>query len=296
MSEGTDFGGFDFSQAEGADNSDVVDNSAPVGTENQDSPNENGGVNPAWNPVLESIPAEFHNVLTPHFKEWDSNYQKGLEKARSEVQAQYDPYKPFIENQVDPQQIQQSLELFQILENDPQRVYEALHEQFGTEDFAQGQDDDDFSYDPGAVENSPQFQQLQANFNALAEQIQSQQEQQQEQQIYEEELNNIQSTVEDLAPKFQQQYGFEMDREQVLRIAIQNMEMTNSDLDIPGAAKEFADMVSRYRTPAPPPGQQTPNVLPTNGGIPQANFDVTKLDEDQRQELVAEMLRKAHEQ
>lgn len=297
MSDSTDFGGFDFSSAE---NTGEESQAPEVPQEEvQSSPNDDSGINPAWNPVLENIPSEFHNVLTPHFKEWDVNYQKGLEKTRSEVQAQYQPYQQFLDNQVDPNQIQQSLELFQILESDPQRVYEALKGQFEQEDpNAQGQmSDEDFSYDPGAVENSPQFQQLQANFNALSEQIQSQQQEQQEQQIYEQELNNIQSTVEDLAPKFQQQYGFEMDREQVLRIAIQNMEMNEgSDLDIPGAANEFAQMVNRYRTPAPPPGQQTPNVLPASGGIPQANFDVTKLNEDQRQDLVAEMLRKAQEQ
>lgn len=262
---------------------------------NQSSPTETEGINPAWSPALENIPAEFHNVLTPHFKEWDVNYQKGLEKTRSEVQAQYAPFQEFLDNKVDPQQIQQSLQLYQIMESEPQKVYEALRGQFEEEQGAQGQQNEFDSYDPGAVENSPQFQELQRNFEALSEQIQNQQTEQQQQELYNQELTSIQTTVEDLAPKFQAQHGFEMDREQVLRIAIQNMEINGTDLDIPAAAQEFASMVNKYRTPEPPPGQQTPNVLPTSGGIPQANFDVTKLNEDQRQDLVAEMIRKAHQ-
>lgn len=295
MSEGTDFGGFEFPQGDSGEQ-EAQQPEIPQ-QEVQSSPNDDGGVNPAWNPVLENIPTEFHNVLTPHFKEWDANYQKGLEKTRSEVQAQYEPYQQFVENQIDPTQIQQSLELFQILESDPQRVYEALKGQFETEDTnAQGfGDDEDYGYDPGAVQNSPEFQQLQENFNALSEQIQTQQQEQQDQQIYEQELSNIQSTVENLAPQFEQQHGFEMDRAEVLRIAIQNMEMNGTDLDIPAAAEEFAGIINRYRTPTPPPGQQTPSVMPASGGIPQANFDVTKLNEDQRQDLVAEMLRKAQQ-
>lgn len=300
------FGGGGFADSDNSGQEDSPQDNSGFGPDSPE-PNETGNqfqkaeepaVNPAWNPVLENIPPEFHNKLIPHFKEWDSNYQKGLDKVRNEVQSQYSAYQPFVEQGVEPQNIEQALTLMQALNDNPQQVLEALQQSIGGD---QGSNEthqvDPDHYDPDDITNHPKFQELENNFNALVEAMESETQAQQEQRQYEESLKEIETTVETLTPQFQEHYGFEMDTEQVLRLAIQNMEMGEADnLDIPAAAKQWGDMINQYRAPAPTPGQMTPNILPTSGGIPQANVDIAKLSGDEREQFVANMLASANKE
>src|SRR5260221_455048 len=82
-----------------------------------------GGVNPAWNEALNNIPKEYHNQLMPVFQKWDANHQSGVQK----VQSRYADYKEFVDNGVPADNIRIALGLAQALDENPQAVYQALH-------------------------------------------------------------------------------------------------------------------------------------------------------------------------
>lgn len=82
-----------------------------------------GGINPSWNSVLEKIPQDLHSQVLPQLREWDQNFQK--------VQQEYSPYQEFAKNNVTPDQIRQAMTVSQALETNPQGVYDVLRQHFG---------------------------------------------------------------------------------------------------------------------------------------------------------------------
>ena len=48
-----------------------VTSSTDVGAENNGPASNETGINEAWNPLLQQLPDAYHNVVTPHLKEWD---------------------------------------------------------------------------------------------------------------------------------------------------------------------------------------------------------------------------------
>lgn len=245
------------------------------------------GVNPAWSSVLDEIPSEFHNKITPHLSEWDKNYHSGLEKARNEVQSQYEPFNSFLENGVDPEELQRSYQIYQAIENDPQSVIAALQEAAGVS--GQGDEDDD-TYDANDISNDPRYQELESKFDQFREAFETKEQQQQFEQEQAQLVDEISGELESLSGQFQEAFGFEMDPEEVLRIAIQDAEENDTDLNIQGAAQHFAELVNKYRTPEPQNGFK---VMPAGGGIPSTQQDVTKLSDEESKNLMVEMLRNA---
>src|SRR5882762_7452101 len=88
-----------------------------------------GGINPAWNEALSTIPKEYHNQLLPVFQKWDANHQSGVQK----VQSRYADYKEFVDNGVPADNIRIALGLAQALDENPQAVYQALHQEYGAQ-------------------------------------------------------------------------------------------------------------------------------------------------------------------
>src|SRR6266496_4647872 len=92
---------------------------------------ETGGsdsINPAWNDLLEVVPSQLHSLVTPYLQKWDKNYQEGINK----VHSQYEPYKSYIDNEIQPGQIDYALQLMQAIESRPAEVIKALQEWSGT--------------------------------------------------------------------------------------------------------------------------------------------------------------------
>lgn len=85
--------------------------------------------NEAWNPLLEKIPTQFHNLIAPDLKQWDQNYNNSIQK----VHSQYAAYKPFLEQQIDPNALNEAYMLRQALEQDPMKFVQALMEHYKLE-------------------------------------------------------------------------------------------------------------------------------------------------------------------
>lgn len=78
--------------------------------------------NPAWSEFLGVIPQELHHQVTPILKKWDD----GVNERFNKVHSDYEAFKPFKESGVDPNVLRQGLDIYNALQQDPKRVYEAL--------------------------------------------------------------------------------------------------------------------------------------------------------------------------
>lgn len=83
------------------------------------------GVNPAWESLKEKIPKEFHSQIDPILSEWDKGVQQKFQQSAEELR-KFDPYKQFVENQIDPQALVVAHQMAQNLNTDPVTFYNNL--------------------------------------------------------------------------------------------------------------------------------------------------------------------------
>jgi hypothetical protein len=96
---------------------------------NPDAGDNTPGPNPAWNDVLSVLPEQFHSVVTPHFQKWDQAANSRVESVNQQL-SQFEPYKPFVEHGITPEEVEQGLRLMYEINNNPQNVYNALAEAY----------------------------------------------------------------------------------------------------------------------------------------------------------------------
>jgi hypothetical protein len=88
--------------------------------------------NPAWNPVWEKF--QQHRTLngfTPAIKETLTPFLKQWDQDRQNLTQQYAPWKQIIESGVPVEKTQYALQLFDLVDTNPQYVYEYLQNQLG---------------------------------------------------------------------------------------------------------------------------------------------------------------------
>jgi hypothetical protein len=73
---------------------------------------------PAHEKLLAELPEAWHQKVLPHLQEQDKYYQQQLEK--------FSPYKDFIDNNVDADYINQSIQLARAISEDPVTIHENL--------------------------------------------------------------------------------------------------------------------------------------------------------------------------
>jgi hypothetical protein len=230
--------------------------------------------NPAWDELLSQVPAGLHGVLTPHLQKWDTNYQQGLQK----VHSQYEPYKPFIDEGIDPTSLNNALLVMQNLEADPEKFARALVEHYGLNLAEQGQEEaeqeqsEELPYD---ISMHPEFQKVQQMTELLAQQTLTQHEAAQEAQA-EAELDQSVAAAKE-------QYG-EFDEEYVY----QKMYSTGCDLET--AVQAFMDMRNQWVQNYQPPGANAPRLMGSGGGLPSQATPARNLTGAQRRALMVQTL------
>lgn len=246
------------------------------------APAQTDGINPAWTPVLDKLPESLRPLITPDLRQWDKNFQEQLQKVQSEYEP-YQAYKPFVENQVNAEELAAAHQIFQALNADPQAFYQNLAEylQLGDSGQGQGQQDNgagveelDFN-DPGVdITQHPKFQELMQNQQALAQAFMQQEEAKQmaalEQQI-DQELAQIKQTHPNI------------DEVMLLQTA------TANNVDLAKAAEMLIAYNERILTASRTPAPTVAN--PAGGGLPAVQpVDPKTLDKKGTQQLVAQML------
>lgn len=235
------------------------------------------GINPAWNELLSELPSSLHSVAIPHLQKWDKNYQEGIGK----VHSQYESYKPFVEQGIDPAQLQYGLQVLDAIQNRPQEVYAAMQQYFGEQ---QGEEEEESFEEQGQqsepvdITQHPQFQQLAEMVQVMAQSMVQQQSLSQEQQEDEE--------LEQEFAQAREQFG-DYDEEYVMAKILAAAER-GQDLSVADAVQMYKQLEQGILTNANRPGP--PKLLSGGGASANSAPSPANLGDKDRKALVASML------
>lgn len=243
-------------------------------------PENSPGPNPAWNDVLSVIPSDLHEQVTPYFQKWDQSAQQRIESLNS----QFEAYKPFVENQISPEDLEQGLQLMYQLNTNPQGVYQALAEAYGygnVQPEGQGNETGAEGEGDGQIFQDPRFDQLQQGLDLVAQTILQQNEAKMAQEA-EAQIDSEIASLKQKHPGISEEFALSL--------------MVNGfDVDQVGQHWQAVSQNILQQNPRP----FAPNVMGSNGGgtgLPSQAVDVTKLDDKGRRNLVAQMLMAANQQ
>lgn len=89
--------------------------------------------NPAWTDFLSAFPQGMHDSIKPHLAKWDQGVNARIEQVHSE----YAAWKPFRDQGITPEILQQGLSIYNAVNDDPRKVYDLLGQTFGYANAAQ---------------------------------------------------------------------------------------------------------------------------------------------------------------
>lgn len=256
----------------------VAGGSEPLyGEGEQDGSNAGGegqqGVegNPAWSEFLGVVPQELHHQITPILKKWDD----GVNERFNKVHSDYAAYKPFKESGVDAQILNQGLQIYNALQTDPRKVFEALTGAYP--DLLEG-----LQQQSGQGQQEPTAEDL---LQKRLDAFDAQQKQMAELMIAQHRAEEAKRADEQLEAEFQEmrkKYG-DYDMEWVVSKLQVNPKMT-----VEAAVKSYVDWEAGMRA------KYAPKPLFMGGGssgLPGSAPDVKKLSDADTNKYVAEILR-----
>lgn len=243
---------------------------------------DNGGDNPAWNDFLSVIPEDYHEAVKPHLQQWDSGVQQKI----NGVHSQYEPYKPFLEQKVSPDDLKMGYGLLQAVHKNPAEVVNAIRQTFNLMEEQQGSvnnnEEDPFEDLPQAVKDKLALvDKLQSGYETMGQALQRQQQEALERQ----EGEKLAIQMNELREK----YG-EFDEEFVLNFMLNGAKAED-------AVIRYHQMVDNIRSQSNRP--PVPRLLGPGGsnGIPGNKVvDPRKMDSKGTRDLVSQMLEEAARQ
>jgi hypothetical protein len=250
-----------------------------------------GGGHPAWQEILDAIPASLRDNVRPQLEAWD----KGVQEKISKVHSEYEPFKPFVGTVTDQESVQNALTLYNLLSTDPERVYKELATAYGYGATEQGQAkvnpvvDSEEEIDLSSTIEDPRIAALQKQQDAIMASMEASKaaEDQRNADLW------IDSQLTVAKIKFQEAgVPFDDTTGSLLLTAAANK---NSDgkmspeIAFNSAITDVLNFANSIRT-APRPGDSAPKVVPTGGGVPSTAFDPNKLDSKGRIGLGVELL------
>jgi hypothetical protein len=236
-------------------------------------------LNPAWDSLLSTIPQQYHQAVLPTLKQWDQNYDSGIQK----VHSQYADYKPFIEQQIAPDDMNNALLVWQSMNDNPEKFIQTIMEYYGyNPQGGQGQnpqqpqettEDDGIPFD---ITQDPRFQEM-SNMVQLLSQAQMTQYEAQQAQEVEQEVAQMFDDAKSRLGEFDEAY-------------VAQLLMINEGMDIDTAIQlqreRDQQLVQTYRSP----GQNAPVLMGGGGGLPSQQTRVSGLTGQQRRNLIVQSL------
>lgn len=248
-----------------------MDPENPTGV--QGDPSDAPGHNPAWDEVLSVIPEQFHGVITPHFQKWDQAAQSRITEVNSSL-AEFEAYKPFVENGISAEDLEQAIRLQYEIQTNPQEVWKALGEAYNLTPAQQKALETATEVETGSVD--PQVAELRQGLELVSQILLRDQESKQ--------VGEAEKWLENELNGLKQKFG-EFDEGYVLA-------MMQNDMSGEDAVNSFISLrdnllgSNQQRTFAPQIlGQGT-----GGAGLPSNAIDPTKLSGKDTRNLVAQML------
>lgn len=259
------------------------DTAAPDATLSADAPQQVADDfkdNPAWKPVLEAIPSQFHGIVKPVLKQWDSNYGRLAES--------YAPYKEFSQQYptVNSEILQRAYTLYDTLDKNPQELYRRLGEYLGVNANTTTPDTPE-QVNIFEDETTSEQQPTDPRYEALQQQVMQQQQQLQafqQAQMADRYTQQLDSEIKQL----QKAHG-NFDVKDVMNRVLAQMQR-GEEPSIQKAFQEqqsFIQMVMANSKPAPP------QVLSPGGGTPANTENLSIKTQDDRVNAFEAMLRAA---
>lgn len=242
-----------------------------------EQPQEQQQTNPLWDELLSQIPQQFHNIVTPTLQKWDSNYTQGMQK----VHSQYEPYKPFMEQQVDPAQLNEAMLVYQAMQDDPTTFIKAVQEFYKLEQGQAQQVDQETGEEelpPFDITQLPEWQQQSQLLQTMAQAMLQQNEQ-----------------AEEAAAEAQLEQEFEAAKQQFGNFdetwVAQHMYLQGSNInDAVAAYKQFEqNIIAQHQRP----GATAPVLMGSGGGLPSQQTPVSGMSSKERRAYIAQRLAEA---
>ena len=220
------------------------------------------GENPAWASALEKFPEGLRGVARETFSEWDRNTQAKF----NQIHEQYKPFKPFLDQGLDPEWMQQAVTVAQQLETDPEGFTRTIAQHLGLT-FAEAQQaiEDATGAGTDTGETDPRLVELQQSQAALIEMFQQQEQARQFEQL---SVQAEQSLTSELA-QLEATHGKMTDvvRNEVLQRALMMNAATGQPASLEDAYASLEQFVSQIRS-VPRPGAMAPRVIPSGSSVP----------------------------
>ena len=265
--------------------------------------------NPNWKAILDVIPQEFHNLVTPKLQEWD----QAVNSKFQEIHQQYEPlkaYKPLADHGIEGKYAEAAVKLADEMQRNPQVIADQMIKQFNLDYLSAEEAAQRFQSQPGNnsgdQENlfgdnddlfkDPRIQKLMQGFEAVQNKL-TEREQMELQQQQADEWEDYLDTLEEKA----KEDNLPFNRTIVTALAAQTG-MSGED-----AVKEYHLMLAREGVTVgsnEDPQQQAqqppaPPVMGTGGsvgsGSPDGSVDFGNLSKNDMNAAVEQILRQAAE-
>jgi hypothetical protein len=241
-------------------------------------------IHPAYEKVLAELPEAWHEKIVPHLQEQDKYFQQQLEK--------YTPFKEFMDVDISPDVIRDSLRLAEVAVSDPVYLYRTLADQLRSQGLLdeaefveqeadkieESDDDDDYELSPA----------LQREFEARDAKLQEQ-EDYIENMKFEAEVQyeqvELEAQIDDLTSRYDVTDA-QMDK--ILKV-LEIQLASDENATVFTAARELAEIAGiRYPAKGVNPKEDAPTVIGGSGGIPSQSFELPK-DDKGKKAMLAQM-------
>jgi hypothetical protein len=229
---------------------------------------------PAHEKLLAELPEAWHQKVLPHLQEQDKYYQQQMEK--------FSPYKDFVDNNIDADYINQSIQLAKAISEDPVTIHEnltralmaqGLLEEDAEEAAAEILEEDDF-YEESEL--SPKLQRELAARDAKLEELQAQLSDQEFERQTAEEYEIIEGQLKGLKDVYQ----VTEQQEQAIIELMESAINRGQDISVLDAAKKLVSITGvgfKKVGVENAAGLEAPIVVGSTGGVP---FDSVTIPKD----------------
>jgi hypothetical protein len=240
-------------------------------------------IHPAYEKVLAELPEAWHEKIVPHLQEQDKYFQQQLEK--------YTPFKEFMDVDISPDVIRDSLRLAEVAVSDPVYLYRTLADQLRSQglldeaefveqeaDKIEESEDDDYELSPA----------LRKEFEARDAKLQEQEDYIENMKFEAEvqaEYSELETQIDDLTNRYDVSDA-QMDK--ILKV-LEIQLASDENATVFTAARELAEITGiRYPAKGVNPKEDAPTVIGGGGGIPSEAFELPK-DMKGKKAMLAQM-------